>query len=49
MKNNNEIRKLLKDAIDYKGDYAYSYIIKKCKEALILLNKPELENSQCIY
>jgi hypothetical protein len=38
MKNNdNEIRKLLKDAIDYKADYAYGYIIKKCKEALALL------------
>lgn len=39
MKNNdNEIRKLLKDAIDYKADYAYGYIIKKCKEALALLS-----------
>ena len=37
MKNANQIRQLLKDAIEYKADYAYGYVIKKCKEALALL------------
>ena len=32
-----KICQLLKDAIEYKGDYAYGYIIKKCKKALDLL------------
>ncbi len=37
MKNTNQIHQLLQDAIEYKGDYAYDYIIKKCTEALALL------------
>ncbi len=37
MKNTNQIRQLLQDAIEYKRDYAYDYIIKKCTEALALL------------
>ena len=37
MKNTKQIHQLLQDAIEYKGDYAYDYIIKKCTEALALL------------
>ena len=47
MKNINiaKIHQLLKDAIEYKGDYAYGYIIKKCTEALALLPCPTCNGS----
>ncbi len=38
MNNTDKIRNLLNAAIEYKGDYAYSHIIKKCKEVLALLS-----------
>ena len=51
MKDTDKIRILLKDAIEYKGDYAYGYIIKKCKTALDLLSceLPEKKDLPCNF
>ena len=48
MKNTNQIRQLLQDAIEYKRDYAYDYIINKCTEALALLPCETCNNTGAI-